>query len=127
MQMISLTEQKPLKVLLIAEQCDPEGSSVPLIAWNLFDEISQIVDATLVTHERNRRTIERYRQHRSIIYISESNLAKRYYQFTAQILKTIFQGRENWPLIHLFAFPIYLEFDYAVYRQFKHDVRLFRI
>ncbi len=38
-----------MKVLIIAEQCNPEWASVPLVAWNYFRELSKFVDVTLVT------------------------------------------------------------------------------
>lgn len=114
---------KRLKVLLIAEQCDPEGASVPLIAWNFFDELSQIVDVTLVTHERHEETIEKYRHDRKIDYIRESNFAKGYYKALMQLLTFIFRGRINWPLVHLLSLPIYLEFDHIVYRKYKPAVK----
>lgn len=117
-----MTHSRRLKVLLIAEQCNPEGASVPLVAWNFFDEISHLVDATLVTHERNQVEIERHRGSRKIIYIRESALTKVYFKIAMQLLSFAFRGKVNWPLIHLLTFPVYMEFDQAVYQKFKQDV-----
>jgi len=117
------SESSRLNILLIAEQCNPEGASVPLIAWHFFDQLSQIANVTLVTHERHQEIIERYRDNRDITYIPESNFSKRYYQFIVRILTFLFRGRINWPLAHALLLPIYLEFDHTVYQTFKQAVQ----
>jgi glycosyltransferase involved in cell wall biosynthesis len=109
-----------LKVLLIIEQCNPEWASVPLEGYNYYQEISQLVDATLVTHERNRSALDKIAKQQKIIYISESNFTKQYYNFIEKITS---KGRINWPLKHALTYPIYAEFDRKVYQQFKHQVR----
>jgi glycosyltransferase involved in cell wall biosynthesis len=109
-----------LKVLLIIEQCNPEWASVPLEGYNYYQEISRLVDVTLVTHERNRSALEKIAKQQKIIYISESNFTKQYYNFIEQITS---QGRINWPLKHALTYPIYAEFDRKVYQQFKRLVR----
>ena len=115
-------ESKRLSVLFIAEQCNPEGASVPLIAWHFFDQLSQLADVTLVTHERSQEQIERHRNGRKIVYIQESKLSKRYYQLVIKVLTFLFRGRINWPLVHALVLPIYLEFDNTVYQKFKQAV-----
>jgi glycosyltransferase involved in cell wall biosynthesis len=115
-------KSKRLNILFIAEQCDPEGASVPLIAWHFFDQLSQLADVTLVTHERCQPQIERHRNGREVVYIQESNLSKRYYQLVMKLLTFLFRGRINWPLAHALVLPIYLEFDNAVYQKFKQAV-----
>lgn len=54
------TSAKPMRALLIAELCNPNWSSVPLVAWNLCNALSKIADVHLVTHTRNRADIEQY-------------------------------------------------------------------
>ena len=50
---------KKLKVLLIVEQCAPEGFSVPLEGYNYYKAIDEIADVTLVTHGRNEQNIQK--------------------------------------------------------------------
>jgi len=109
-----------LKVLMIAEQCNPDWASVPLVAYNFYKEISQIVDVTLVTHGRNRHGFEQHNYHSNITYIDESSIAQKYHQLIGSLID---KGRANWPLYLALSYPIYAEFDREVYRLFADDVR----
>ena len=112
--------RKKLKVLLIIEQCNPELASVPLVGYNYYKEISKIVDATLVTHERNQKALEKTKEHKSIIFIPESFFTKKYYPIVAGITS---RGRINWPLNLTLTYPIYAEFNHKVYQQFKRQIQ----
>ena len=48
-----------MRVLLIAEACNPEMVSVPLEGWSHARAIARLVDAHLVTQVRNRAAILR--------------------------------------------------------------------
>lgn len=109
-----------LKVLMIAEQCNPDWASVPLVCYNFYREISQIVDVTLVTHARNKKAFEQYPQHQQIFYISESPTIKKYHSL---IEKITHKGVINWPLYNALAYPVYAEFNHQVYQLCQRDVR----
>ncbi|EKQ66734.1 glycosyltransferase [Leptolyngbyaceae cyanobacterium JSC-12] len=109
-----------LKVLMIAEHCNPDWASVPLVAYNFYHEISQIADVTLVTHGRNREGFERHNVHANITYIDESSLAQKYHQLISNLIE---KGRANWPLYLALSYPIYAEFNQKVYNLFSKEVR----
>lgn len=108
-----------LKVLLIIEQCNPEWSSVPLEGYNYYQEISQIVDATLVTHERNKVALQKNFPNNKIIYIDEDILVKQYYNIVARLT---FINRINWPLYNTLTYPVFAAFNHKVYEKFKTQV-----
>lgn len=111
---------KKLKVLLIIEQCNPEMPSVPLVAYQFFNEISKLLDVTLVTHERNKQALEKVRRDEEILYIPESTLITNYYRLVAGI--TIGKRGVNWPLLNALGYLIYAEFNHKVYQCFNTKV-----
>lgn len=109
-----------LKVLLIIEQCNPEMISVPLVGYQFFNEISKLVDVTLVTHERNKQALEKVKGDEKIVYIHESPIVAKYYRFVERL--TIGKKGINWPLLNALSYLIYAEFNHKVYRDFKTKV-----
>ena len=108
-----------LKVLLVIEQCNPDWASVPLEGYNYYKEISKLVDATLVTHERNKQAIENKKKHQNVVYIRESKFSKIYHEFVAHVAN---MGRFNWPLYNALNYLVYAEFNHQVYEKFKNQV-----
>ncbi|PAX51360.1 glycosyltransferase family 4 protein [Brunnivagina elsteri] len=113
-------KSKSLKVLLIIEQCNPQGSSVPLVGYCFYEQISQLVDTTLVTHERNKPALEKKHPDRDITYISESEFIKGYYKIAQKLSKL--GNRIIWPLYNTLIYPIYGEFNHLVYTSFKEPI-----
>lgn len=107
------------KVLMVAEQCNPEWASVPLVGFNFYDHISKLVEVTLVTHERNREALEKIKGDRIVHYIPENPLLKKYYRIAASLAE---RGVVNWPLYHFLTYPLYADFNRKVYRLFKSEV-----
>jgi len=110
---------KKLKVLLIVEQCAPEGFSVPLEGYNYYKAISEVADVTLVTHGRNEKAIRKIAAHEDVVYIHESDFSGRYHSL---VEKFTHRGRVNWPLHNVLSYPIYAEFNHKVYRKFNQKV-----
>ena len=110
---------KKLKVLLIVEQCAPEGFSVPLEGYNYYKAISEVADVTLVTHGRNEKAIQKIAAHQDVVYVHESNFSGRYHSL---VEKLTHRGRVNWPLHNVLSYPIYAEFNHKVYQKFNKQV-----
>ncbi|MBL1211621.1 glycosyltransferase family 4 protein [Geminocystis sp. GBBB08] len=114
---------KKIKVLLIIEQCNPEWFSVPLVGYNYYNQISKLVNTTLVTHERNKEAFEKQRksENTKIIYINESEFIKKYYKVISLISSKPLGG-VVWPLLHTLSYPMYAEFNQKVYQLFKDSI-----
>jgi glycosyltransferase involved in cell wall biosynthesis len=109
-----------IKVLLIVPECNPEWSSVPLEGYQLYRELNEIVDVTLVTHARNEEALRRVHSDRRIVYIPESQFIKTYYRLAAR-LSTV-NNRTIWPLYNTLTYPIYAEFNQTVYSHFSQAI-----
>ena len=70
--------------MLIIEHCNPDMASVPWEGYKYFQAINKLVDATLlVTHDRNKKPLEKLNQYKNIFYREESESTKKYFP-TAQ-------------------------------------------
>jgi hypothetical protein len=109
-----------MKVLLMIEQCNPEASSGPLVGYNYFYHINQLVETHLVTHERNQKSLSKLIPQENITYIPESQFSKIYYRMIVSTLS--YGGHINWPLFDILSFPIYEEFNRRVYKKFEQSI-----
>lgn len=112
--------KKDLKILLIIEQCNPDWPSVPLVSYQFFDGIRQLLDVTLVTHERNRPGLEPKAGETEIVYIPESKFWSRYHDF---ISKFVVGKKTIWQLYLMLTYPIYAEFNRQVYNSFSGRIK----
>ncbi len=110
---------KKLKVLLIVEQCNPEWFSVPLVGYKFYQEISKLVEVTLVTHERNEEALNKICSNQKIVYISESSFVQKYHNIVA---KLTYSGKTNWPLYNALSYLVYAEFNSKVYKRFQFEI-----
>lgn len=108
-----------IRVLFVAEQCNPQWSSVPLVAYHLWDALSDAASVHLVTHIRNRTALETVRRGREIAYIDESPALRRY----ALTVERLTAGKNtNWPLYHALSYPVYAAFNRKVRRRYQWAV-----
>ncbi|MEQ8464891.1 glycosyltransferase family 4 protein [Coleofasciculus sp. E1-EBD-02] len=111
---------KKIKVLLIINQCKPDGQSVPLEGYKFFENISKLVDVTLVTHGMYRKSIEKIKtKDNDIYYIVPSDLIKKYWRTIPKLLGV---NKGNWPLRHTVNYPVYAEFNHKVYQKFAPKI-----
>lgn len=115
-----MTEKK-LKALLIVESCNPDWAAVHSVGYGFYSGIKNFVDVTLITHERNREALQKaFPDENNIIYVSDSDLTKRYLKFVDAITK--FGELTIWPLYNALVYPAYEEFNKTVFNLFGDAV-----
>jgi glycosyltransferase involved in cell wall biosynthesis len=118
-------DRKP--VLQVFYECSQELASVPLVAFNFYDQISRAVPVLLVTTERNAPALDKVRGDRPVVYLSESGPLRAYLRLVKRLTTRgavdSVGGSVNWPLRHVLSYPAYAEFSRRVLRQFGERVR----
>ncbi|MFV8784048.1 glycosyltransferase family 4 protein [Microbulbifer sp. SA54] len=110
-----------MKALLVIESCNPEFSSVPLVGYQFYEQVSKFCDVTLVTHCRNREALEKVRGSREVVYITPGAFESFYYRVIVKL--STLRGQVIWPLRHALQFPIYHFFDKAVASLFRNRIK----
>lgn len=111
-----------MRVLLIADQCNPEWVSVPLEGWSHSQAIGRKVSAHLVTQVRNRDAIQRAGAREGIDFTAINSEALDARMFR---LANRFRGGTNrgWTLITGAATLTYPYFEHLLWKQFGARIR----
>lgn len=112
---------KPLRVLLLADDCNPDWPSLPVVGYNMARAIAEHANVTLATHVRNRPQLERDGCGRAKIeYIDNEYVARRMYS-----LGTWLRGGNElgWTMHIAASYPSYLAFEHEVWRRFGPALR----
>jgi len=108
-----------MKILLVANECNPEWASVPGVVYRIYKELNEVEDVHLVTHGRNRQALLKLHPNAKITFIDEPNYISNYYKLVAPMAS--FAGI-IWPLYHTLTYPVYAHFNHSVYKQFHKQV-----
>ncbi len=108
------------RVLVLAESCNPEWPSLPIVGYKYARALAEAAEVTLVTHIRNRENIEKAADFGGrIVYIDNEWIAARMYKL-AKILRG---GNEvAWSTNQIMAFLPYVVFERQALRQFRGDL-----
>ncbi|WAK01147.1 glycosyltransferase family 4 protein [Methylobacter sp. YRD-M1] len=110
-----------MKILMLAETCNPEWASLPSFSFYLAKSIADHVDVVLVTHVRNKSAIENSEKGRlQIVYVDNEYIAKPLHK-VAQFLQRIKIG--GWMTSMALKYPSYVAFEYHVWRRFKAELK----
>lgn len=112
--------QNRLRVLILADVCNPEWPSLPIVGYKYAKAISNYADVVVVTQIRNKPNIERYGiGNANVIYIDTENIAKPIYN-----LATVLRGETNkgWTMQMAMDYPSYLAFELVTWRKFRKDL-----
>ena len=109
------------RVLLLAENCNPEWPSLPIVGYKYARALSRVADVRIATHVRNRPNIEAAGElGRLVTYIDNEWIAAGMYR-AAKVLRG---GSEvAWSTNQMMAYLPYLEFERRALAAFRSDLK----
>lgn len=109
----------PLRILVIAEACNPNWTSVPLVGYNMTRALAARADLklTIVTHVRNRAALSSDPLTRlaEVHFLDTEWLAKPLHRLSRWL-----RGGDGlgWTIDTALAWPSYIAFEHEVFRKF---------
>lgn len=105
------------RVLILAEDCNPQWPSLPIVGYNYARALGRAADITLVTHVRNRDNIEAAGDMTGpVSYIDTEWLAAPMYKLARAL-----RGGDQvaWSTSQMMAYLPYLAFEHQTLRRFR--------
>ncbi|MBV8884983.1 MAG: glycosyltransferase family 4 protein [Chroococcidiopsidaceae cyanobacterium CP_BM_RX_35] len=109
-----------MRVLLLADDCNPDWPSLPVVAYKFARAIANYVDAVVVTQIRNKPNIDRDGLgNAEVVYLDTERVAAPLYK-----LGWILSGGKDvgMTLQRAMGYPSYLVFEGYAWRRFKQDL-----
>lgn len=110
-----------MRVLLIAEQANPEWTSVPLEGWSLCRALMAKVEAHVVTHVRNRDAFLRAGMTESCFTAIDSEMVAAPLYRLASLLRG--GAGRGWTIVTACDAVAYYYFEHLLWRAFGHRIR----
>ncbi|WP_299681768.1 glycosyltransferase family 4 protein [uncultured Roseobacter sp.] len=105
------------RVLVLAESCNPEWPSLPIVGYKYARALGRVADVTVVTHVRNRENIEKAGDlDDRVHYIDNEWIAARMYK-----LALFLRGGNEvaWSTSQIMAYLPYIAFERQALAQFR--------
>lgn len=108
------------RVLLLAENCNPEWPSLPIVGYKYARALAAVADVRIVTHVRNRTNIEAAGElGAAVTFIDNEWIAARMYR----IARFLRGGSEvAWSTNQMMAYLPYLEFERLAMKTFRAEL-----
>jgi glycosyltransferase involved in cell wall biosynthesis len=113
--------QHHVRILLLADACNPEWPSLPIVAHNACRALAKRAEVTLVTHVRNRPALEKTGAGgATIVYLDTEYVAAPMYR-----LARFIQGNNQHAqtVAVAMAWPAQVAFEWEAWQRFKADLR----
>jgi hypothetical protein len=101
----------PMRVLILADDCNPDWPSLPVVGYKFARAIANYADAVVVTQIRNKPNIERDGMGKAkVVYLDTEKIAAPIYK-----LERFLRGgtTTGWTIQMAVNYPSYLAFELA--------------
>ena len=112
--------ERRLRVLVLAELCNPEWVSGPLVGYNHALALSQLVDVHIVTHTRNQEAFGRSswpRSHLTCVDVGAFEHAQSW------LRQDLFKVDHTTQMFTLLGIPFYLLYERLIWQRFGDEIR----
>ncbi|MEL7501704.1 MAG: glycosyltransferase family 4 protein [Cyanobacteria bacterium J06554_6] len=110
-----------MHALILAEDCNPDWPSLPVVGYKYAKALSEHIDVTVVTQIRNRQNIEREGLGQAkVVYIDTEVVAGPLHKLAIAL-----RGGQDvsWTLQMAMNYPSYLFFEWKVWQRYKADLQ----
>lgn len=118
-----MTESTPprrLRVLALADECNPEWPSLPIVTWKYARDLAARVDLTLVTQVRNRTNIDKAGADFPVAYIDTEWIAAPLHRLALRL-----RGGDEvaWSTSMIMNWAPYVAFERQAFARFRAPLR----
>ena len=110
-----------MRVLLLADDCNPQWPSLPVVGYHTCRTIAEVVDTVVATQVRNRPNIEQAGMGKArVVYIDNEYIAGPIHRLSQWI-----RGGKNvgWTMNVALSYPSYVGFEWEVWKRFRQELR----
>lgn len=110
-----------MRVLILADDCNPDWPSLPVVGYKFANAIANYADVTVVTQIRNQQNIDREGMGKAeVVYLDTEKIAAPIYK-----LATTLRGGKStgWTIQMAMNYPSYLAFEWYAWQRFREDLR----
>lgn len=113
--------QKKLKVLLLADDCNPNWPSLPIVAYKFSKAIADYVDVVVATHIRNKPNIDITGIGKAkIVYLNNEYIAAPLYKISGALRRG---NQTSWTIQIAMNYPSYLAFEWLAWKHFRQELQ----
>lgn len=105
-----------MRVLILAEDCNPDWPSLPIVGFQMVKSLSRVAEVTLATHIRNRKELEGRLPDIEVAFIDNEYVAAPLHKLATWVRRG---NQANWSTAVAAAYPGAIAFDREVYKHFK--------
>jgi glycosyltransferase involved in cell wall biosynthesis len=110
-----------MRVLILADDCNPEWPSLPVVGYMAARAIAEYADVVVATHIRNRANIEKAGFGQAKVrYIDNEYIARPTYKF-ARLIRG--GAQTAWTTAVALSYPSYLAFEWEVWKSTREELR----
>lgn len=110
-----------IRALLLADDCNPDWPSLPVVGYKACRSIADHADVTVATHVRNRPQIERDGMGRGrVVYLDNEYIAAPMHKAATALRGG---GSVGWSTNMAMYYPPYLAFEWEVWKRFGRELK----